>query len=58
MVSATHIYKTSSLRRIASDYLYDTDDALCNSVAIYLWDNTLLILIDTIKHSPQWISQR
>ena len=45
MVSAAHVYKTSSLRRIASDYLSDTDDGLCNSVAIYLCVTTVLILL-------------
>ena len=47
-----------SLRRIASIDITDTLYVLCNSVAIYRWDTPLLILIDTIKHSPQWIFQR
>ena len=38
----------SSLRRIASDYLSDTDDGLCNSVAIYLCVTTVLILFPSV----------
>ena len=34
-----------SLRRIASVNLPDTIQVLCNSVAIYRWNNTLLIQI-------------
>ena len=57
MVSA-RLYWNRHQRRIASDVLPDTLYVLCNSVAIYHWDSSLLILIDTINHSPQWIFQR